>query len=212
MQKRHLLTLFAAASMAVSATAAYADAPRYDFVDLSYQSINDPSSEGLSSDHGYGFDASYAVTTNWLVSANYGHENADFSFASVNGPANGTVSGDSYELGIGYRFPLSDSVDLVPNLSYGSGHATASATGFISNSQTNSGYDAGVELRAMVTSAVELDANVDHLTPGSATNQIGVGALYNFTHSFAVGLGYDVATSDGQNTTGWTLALRYYFK
>ena len=208
MQKRNLLTFFAAASMAVSATAAYADAPRYDFVDLSYQSFNDPSSSNLSSDHGYGLGASYAVTDNWLVAGNYGHENADFRPIGVNG----TVSGNSYELGIGYRFPLSDSVDLVPNLSYLSEHATASAPGFISNSQTDTGYDAGVELRAMVTPVVELDASVDHTTPGSASNEVGVAALYNFTQSFAVGLGYGVSTANGQNTSGWTLALRYYFK
>lgn len=208
MKKARLIASFTAVAAVTMTTAAYADAPRYDFVDLSYQSLNDPSGSQLSSDHAYGVDASYALTDNWLVAGNYGHESADFKPVGVNG----TVSGNSYALGVGYRFPLSDSVDLVPNLSYLSEHATVSATGFISNSQSDTGYDAGLELRAMVTPVVELDANVDHTTPGSAANQVGVAALYSFTRSFALGLGYAESTSNGQNTTGWTLALRYYFK
>lgn len=197
------------------ATAAYADTPRYDFADLSYQSIIDPPGTGsglargleFSSDHAYGLDASYALTDNWVLGGSYSHENADAKFLNLTG----TTSGDSYEFGIGYRFPLSGSVDLVPSLSYLSEHASESFDGdTISNS--NNGYDAGVELRAMVTPVVELDANVDHTTPGFATNEVGVAALYDFTRSFAVGLGYAESTSNGQNSSGWTLALRYYFK
>ncbi len=214
MQKKNLFTLLAAAAV-TSATAAYADTPRYDFVDLSYQSISDPPGTGsgiargfeFSSDHAYGLDASYALTDNWVLGGGYSHENADVSYLNLAGTANG----DSYELGIGYRFPLSDSVDLVPSLSYLSEHASESFHG-PSVSNSDSGYDAGVELRAMVTPVVELDANVDHTTPGFATNQVGVAALYNFTRSFAVGLGFAESTSNKQNTSGWTLALRYYFK
>jgi hypothetical protein len=96
-------------------------------------------------------------------------------------------------------------------LSYISQHNTASATGF-SNSTSDTGYDLGVQLRAMVVDKVELDASVDHSTPGSAANTVGVAALYNFTSAFAVGVGYATEASNGQNFNGWTVALRYYFK
>lgn len=191
----------------VISTAASADAPHYDFADLLYQTVNDPSESGFSSDHVIGVDGSYAFTDRVIGMASYGHENADFSVSGVNG----TVSGDSYAVGVDYRFPLSDSVDLLPNLSYLSAKASATATGF-SNSVTNTGYDVGVQLRAMVTSRVELGGSIDHSSPGAATNSVGVSALYNFTPAFAVGIGYASATSNGQNSTGWTVGLRYYFK
>jgi hypothetical protein len=200
------LVVFAAA---VAASTAYADAPRYDYLDLSYASFNDPSNSGLSSDHGYGLDGSYAFSDNIIGMASYGHEKADVNaFGS-----SGTTSGNDYSAGLGYRFALSDSLDLVPNISYVHTSQSLDAPGLaLSGPSSNSGYDAGVLLRAMVTPAMELDANVDHSTPGSSSNDIGVAGLYNFTRSFAVGLGYDSATSQGQTSGSWSVALRYYFK
>lgn len=206
MRMKIFMLIGALATVVVSTTAS-ADAPRYDFADVLYQGINDPSGSGLNSDHTIGLDGSYAFTDNLVGLASYGHETADFNL----GGFSGTVSGNTYSAGLGYRIPLTDGIDLMPNLSYLSEHASATSTGF-SNSTSNSGYDVGLQLRAMITSQFELDANVDHATPGSSSNEIGVAALYNFTSAFAVGVGYASAKSNGQNTSGWTLALRYYFK
>lgn len=199
------LTAFAAV---LAASSAYADAPRYDFGDLSYQTINDPSGSGYSSDHAYGLDGSYAFTNNIIGIASYSHASADISAFGFSG----TTSGNSYSAGLGYRFPLTGSIDLVPNLSYAHTSQSLNAPGLIlANGGSNSGYDAGVLLRAMVTPTVELNASVDHSTPGSSSNTVGVAALYSFTHSFAVGLGYASSTANAQTTNGWTVALRYYF-
>lgn len=200
------LTAFAALA---AASSAYADAPRYDFLDLGYQTFNNPSGSGFSSDHGYGLDGSYAFTDDIIGTASYDHEKADINAFGISG----TASNNSYEAGVGYRFALSDSIDLVPSLSYAHVSPTYDAPGLVfSSSGSNSGYDAGVLLRAMVTPAVELDANVDHTTPSASANTVGVAGLYNFTHSFAVGLGYASEKANGQTTDGWTVALRYYFK
>ena len=200
------LTAFAALA---AASSAYADAPRYDFLGLSYQTINDPSGSAYSSDHAYGLDGSYAFTDNIIGSASYGHEKADINAFGISG----TASSNSYAAGVGYRFALSDSIDLVPSLSYVHVSPSYDAPGLVfSSSGSNSGYDAGVLLRAMVTPVVELDASVDHSTPGASSNTVGVAGLYNFTRSFAVGLGYASEKANGQTTDGWTLALRYYFK
>ena len=193
---------------AFAATNAYADAPRYDFFDLSYQNNSDPSGSGLSSDHDYGVSGSYAFTDNWIGGASYAHESADFNPA---GFSSGTVSGNSYEAGIGYRFPLTASVDLVPNLSYAHESSDVSFPG-LSSSTSGSGYDAGVLLRAMVTDKVELNASFDHTTPIASANTWGVGGLYNFTPAIAVGLGYSETSSGGQTTNSWTAVFRYYFK
>lgn len=206
MRMKSLALLTGLASATISA-ATLADTPRYDFADVLYQSINDPSSSGLSSDHAYVVDGSYGFTTNLIGAASYGHETADLTVLGIKG----TASGNSYEAGLGYRFALTESLDLVPNLSYDHSSATSSAAGS-SVSNSDSGYDAGLLLRAMLTSQFELDANVDHTTPGSSANTVGIAALYNFTPSFAVGVGYATQSSNGQNTNGFTVALRYYFK
>jgi hypothetical protein len=204
--QRSLMLVLSLFGAALASTSAWADAPRYDFLDVAYQTINDPSGSGISSDHAYLVDGSYAFTPNWIGAASYGHESADFKVLGFSG----TETGNVYSAGVGYRFPLTSSLDLVPNVSYVSAHASASVAGF-SNSTSDTGYDVGLQLRAMVMDALELDANVDHSTPGASANTVSVAALYNFTASFAVGLGYGTSTSDGQDTSAWTVALRYYF-
>ena len=203
--KRSIIAL-SVLSAACVAVAAQADTPNYDFVSLSYQGINDPSGSGFSSDHSYDLAGSYAFTPNLIGGASYEHETADFNVPGFSG----TASGNAYQAGIGYRFPVSTSVDIFPSLSYVSVHTSASAPGF-SNSVSDTGYDAGVALRAMLTDKWEFDAGFDHSTPGSSSNSVGVGVLYSFAPSFAVGLGYGISTNDGQNTTAWTLTGRFYF-
>lgn len=210
MKKIHRSYLLACAfATATCSSAAWADAPRYDFLDLGYQGINDPSGSFLSSDHSYEVDGSYAFTDHLIGAAQYSHETADFHFF---GPT-ATVTGNAYEAGLGYRFALSSNVDLIPNLSYVSEHvsATGPVPGISGEPGSQTGYDAGLLLRAMVTDKLELDANVDHTSPGHGSNDYGVAALFDFTRVFALGLGYGSATSQGQTTTAWTLAARFYF-
>lgn len=109
------------------------------------------------------------------------------------------MTGNSYEPGLGYRFVLSQSVDLVPNLSYLSEHvsATEPVPGIAGEPSSQTGYDAGLLLRAMVTDKLELDANVDHTSPGHGSNDSGAAALFDFTRVFALGLGYGSSRSQG---------------
>ena len=207
MKTNRTLLLLAVLGTAAASPAAQAAAPDYNFLDVFYQNINDPASSGFTSDHALGVAGSYAFTDQFIGAASYAHESADFNVFGVSG----TASGNTYEAGIGYRFPLAENVDLVPNLSYVSENASAGAGGF-SNSTSDTGYDVGVLLRAMVTDKFELDASADHSTPGTASNTVGVAALYNFAPSFAVGVGYGSQTANSQNTNAWSLALRYYFK
>lgn len=207
MKTPRALMLIGLLGTAAAPLAASADAPRYDYLDASYQTVNDPSGSGFSSDHAYGLGVSYAFTDQFIGGASYAHESADLTAFGFKG----TASGNVYSLGAAYRIPLTNSLDLLPNLSYVSVHSSASVAGF-SASTTDNGYDLGVELRAMVMDKLELDASVDHSSPGSSSNGVGVAALYNFTPAFAVGLGYGTSRADGQDTSAWTVAFRYYFK
>ena len=207
MKVKHTLMLLGIAAVTMTSATAWADAPRYDFVDLSYQTITDPSGSGFSSDHAYGLDVSYAFTDHLIGAAQYAHESADFNGFGLGS----TASGNSFEAGLGYRIALSSSVDLIPNLSYLAENSSVSVPGSVGSSNSNTGYDVGLQLRAMLTEQFELDANIDRASPGQASTTVAVAALYTFTHSFALGLGYADSTSNSQTTTGWTVAARFYF-
>lgn len=212
MKSNNALLLLSILGLLSLSTAALADAPNYDYAELGYQSISDPATSSYDSDHAYILDGSYAMTDRWILVGSYGHEKADLNVPGLSGSA----SGDAYSLGVGYRIPLTGSVDLVPNLAYDSDHATSSASytpgGTTSYTQINNNYDLGLALRAMVAPQFELDANFDHIAPSTRANTLGVAAVYDFTPSFAIGAGYASEASNGQTTTGWTVVFRWYFK
>jgi hypothetical protein len=224
------LAALAAVAAALAATDAYAaDAPRYDFLDLSRSSVNEPYQSFFSTDLTYDLSGSYAFAGDWVGAASYSHEQTDF----VNGSAGG-VTGNSYETGVGYRFALTDSLDVVPRLSYSHSNIDVANPGF-SYSFSASGYHAGVLLRAMVTDKLELDASLDHTrpvtsniyvgygtlfqftpsTPVTSANQESIAALYDVTPSIALGLGVSNITSSvfagSHNTHYWSAEFRYYF-
>src|SRR5690349_20646851 len=120
MKTPRVLLLIGLLGTAAAPMAALADAPRYDFLDVAYQTFNDPSGSGYSSDHAYSLSGSYAFTDQFLGGASYGHESADLSAFGFKGSASANV----YSLGVGYHFPLASNLDLVPNLSYVSAHSS----------------------------------------------------------------------------------------
>ncbi len=204
MRINHKTAIVGALVAAAFSTAALADAPRYNFGDLSYSSISDPSGSGLSSDHAFGLDGSYAFTDRVIGIASYAHESADFNFFG----SGGSVSSNLYSVGAGYRVPLTDSVDLVPNLSFASADTSVSGGG----SSSDTGYVAGVMLRAVVAPQWEVDGSVNHSSVGSAATSVGIGALYDITPEWSVGFAYQNTSTSGDSFNSWTLAARYYFK
>lgn len=206
MYTKRIFVLLSVIALTAAASVAQAGSPRYDFASVSYQTINDPSGSGFNSDHAYGVSASYDLNGGLLLGGSYAHESANFSVLNVNGSA----SADIYEAGLGYRIPLSDNVDIIPNLAYVSASSSASASGY-SASQTDTGYDAGIMLRAMVSETVEVDASFDHTTPSVSSNTIGVGVLFDVARNAAIGIGYGDNRSEGQDTTAWSATFRYYF-
>lgn len=189
--------------MLFGATSARADGLDYNLVDLGYASFNDPASSGVTSDHAYTLDGSYALTESFVIGGAYQHETANLPL--------GDYSANGYSAGVGYRIPLTNRVDLFPELSYDSVNASETVAG-TSASKTDTGYDLSVELRGLVTDRVELDGGVDHSSVGSATNSLFATGLYSFTNNVAVGLSYTDGRSNGSTITGWSVAFRYYFR
>lgn len=182
----------------------------YDYVQGNYFSINDPSSSGLSSDHAFGVEGSWALPSDLVALGSYAHETADTTFAGQG------VSGNFYAVGLGYRLSLSDKWDLVPSLSYDSQHASTSGP-LVNNSLTFNGYDLMLKARGMLTDELELDPGYDfsRVSGGGntlTTNTLFVHGFYHFTPNLAVGLGYENAANGGTATNTWKFMFRYSFR
>ncbi len=224
--------VFVVAALVIAApVAAGAAAPAYNYLDLSYSRANlsnDASAaiSGLSGGNGYQLAGSYGITNSFFLGASYGHNNFNGGFTTAGLPPAGSPAGGFfvkyYALTLGGHLPITDSVDFVGRVSYVSdswrqGPSNDIFPGLpVSSSATKTGYDLGVGLRAMLNDRLELSAFVDRDDAGllgqnqNSVETIGsVGALYNFTRRYGLGVSYAHSNQDGGNN--WMLTGRWYF-
>ena len=218
MTTKRILGITAGLLAALLSCTAHATGLGYTYLDLDYFHIMPPSPL-VDSHDAYGVFGSYALPANLVLSGSYLHSSY---------PANkftttlGDETDNDTQLGIGYRIPLSDRIDLVPGLDYVSDRSDYGGLGSVANTD-GKGYDLNLTPRFLVTDALELNAEVDHfrvhyteafrLRPDFNTigNGISVGAVYSFTRSFALGGDYAHSTSDGSIAKSYDLFARFYF-
>lgn len=179
-----------------SMSPAFAGDMNYNYIELGYQSAAlDDGLSGFDIDgDGFGIRGAFEVSENWFVPVSYG--NLDFDFG---------VDLDQLSAGIGYHNELSNETDFFATLSYL--RAEVSASGF--GSVEEDGYGVSVGVRGMLVDNVELTGNVSYsdLGDGADGTAFGVGALYSFSDSFAVGLEIDF----DEDVTIYGVGARFYF-
>lgn len=181
----------ALAMLALSATATAAEFD-YNYLSLGYGNTE---LDNIDVDgDGFGIGGSYALNRNFHVFA--GYEMADFDFG---------VESTGMGVGVGYNTSVSPVVDLVTRVSYQ--YIEVDAPGF--SSEDESGIGLGVGFRFAATEQLELDAGIDYVDFGDVGDDttFGLGGLYSFTNTFALGLGG--AWSD--DASSYTVSGRFYF-
>lgn len=141
------------------------------------------------------FGGSFALTEQ--LHAFGGYSTADFD---------GGVDFNSFEAGLGFNMPLSETVDLVASLAYVSMEVDVSGLG----SADDNGYGLGVGLRAMASPTFELSGGIEYVDLGGDSDgdtAFGGGFLYHFTDAFAVGL----SGAWGDDTSTYALNGRFSF-
>lgn len=176
--------------LALSA-AANADDFDYTYFSLGYGTIefDDINVDG----DGFGIDGSVAISDSVHLFAGYTAAGLDFG-----------VDATEFGAGIGYNTSLSNVVDLVARLSYE--YVELEGPG---GSIDDNGIGLGLGIRFAATEQLELNAGIDYVDLSDSGNDtgFGVGGLYSFTDSFALGLGGNWS----DDASSYTVSGRFYF-
>ena len=189
------LTLLALAAPAMAGDLSYT------FVQGGYQRIDfDDDFIGSVDGDGFGLGFSFEVGENFFIAGSYG--TAELDTDDILGR---TVDYDRTDVGLGCRGAVADKTDFFGIVSWVK--AEASTSGF--GSQDDDGYGLTVGLRSMVTDKVELEGHLGYVDLGDSGDgtSVGVGALYEFTPTFAVGFDVDF----DEDVTTYGIGGRIYF-
>lgn len=213
---------------AVCAVTAHADGLGYTYLDLDYFHLSPDTGSAIASHNAYGLVGSYALPDNFVLSGGYTHSSYDADKIIIGLPKQ---TENDYQLGLNYRIPLDEGIDLVPGLAYVSNHldfpgGTFGTIQFIPYTADGKGYDLSLTPRFQVTPSLELNASVDHFhvryyyensfgfalpTINSSGNGASVGAVYSFTPGFALGGDYHYSTAEGLTNYAYDVFARFYF-
>jgi len=212
---RKFATLGAVAALGISGAAFAAEAPSHSFIEAGYGMGDATNSEALGGESvdgdGFVVDASMEFPANVIGFASYSDASWDIG-------AGNKIDANRISAGVGYKWSLSDSVDLVTAVMYDRVELEGGG-----DSLDGDGIGLKVGLRNRVTDRLELstaltwsDAGVeitpdDDLKPGF---QLSASARYYFTPNFAGGI--DVSKGSAAQVyvldqTTWGLSLRYDF-
>ncbi len=180
--------------LALSASV-YADEFSYNSFTASYGQIDfdDVNADGDI----LGVSASAEIGESFFAFGSYGAGEIDDGFISADV--------DSWNAGLGYHMPMSDSVDFVARLSYE--YVDISVPGF--GSGDDDGFGLGAGIRYAANDEFEIDAGIKYvdMDDGGGDTALSAGFLYNFTENFAVGLAGDW----GDDVTAYSIGVRFYF-
>lgn len=186
--------LLAALALCLAGGPALGDGHSYNFVEAAYESVDIDVGGGSSVDgDGFGIGGSFEINEDVFVFASYAK--ADFDFG---------VDFTTLEAGVGWHTGLTEQTDFFAALAYVNGELDSGGFG----SYDDNGYSASIGLRHNLSDAVELYGSITYVDFGDGDSTgIGGGFWYNFTDTFAAGLGI----SADDDVTSYGGAVRVYF-
>lgn len=176
----------------VFSASASAEGFDYNYFSLGYGTMefDDVNVDG----DGFGLAGSYAINEDFHVFAGYQSAGLDFG-----------IDASTFGAGIGYNTELSPVVDAFARLSYQYVELDAPGLGGVDDN----GLGFGLGLRFAASDVLELNAGIDYvdLSDSGDDTAFSLGGLYDFTDSFALGLG----GSWSDDVSSYTLSGRFYF-
>lgn len=189
-----VLTVMAAAWVLGAGAASAADLS-YTFIEGGYQDvdIDAPNADG----DGLTVRGSFAITPMFHLFGGY-------STADLDGPVplDGSADLDTWELGAGLSYSLTERVHFVGEASY-----IDTEIDFADGKVGDDGYGLYTGIRARVAAPLQLEGGVKYVDLGDAGDDmlLKLGAHYFITEQWAAGLSLDL----GDDITAWGINLRW---
>ena len=192
---RKILTVIAATAAFVPFMA-QAEGLSYTYAEAGWlQSDIDNFNEELG---GWGLRASWEIVDNFFVFGRYADQSTN--------ARGGEFTFQPWDLGVGYAYPVNDTLDIYGTVSYS--NIDADAPSYVKNT-SDDGYTLGLGARTRLIEKLELEGTVkyaDFSDYGSNTAFEFAGRWF-FTDAFAFGLEY----SAGSELDTFGAMLRYQF-
>lgn len=185
------------ALVSMMGSAQAAEGPNWDSAGFSYISSD------LDGDvfDGFGVSLSKGLGEHILISTSYATQTTQLDIYDVEINA----GFDTWDIGLGYRYGLTDSTDLYGKVNYEYEEADINVVGF-SEKFSEDGYTVQAGVRSMVTDKLELNGDVAFEDFDGSTDTIfTVGLMYYLVSDFGVGAAYSV--EDNVNTYALTAAV-----
>jgi hypothetical protein len=183
--------------LALAPLAATAEDMSYSYVDVNWVSLDaDILGESVSAD-GFGLNGSIAFAENFFGFVDY---------RTVEGDEQGfNFDIDQISVGLGGRYGISESADLVGRIGYTQADASVEGLG----SDDVDGYLLSVGARGQLTESFELEGylNYTDLGDNGDDTSFAVDARYFFTKQFAV----DAGIETGDDVDVWNVGVRFAF-
>jgi hypothetical protein len=184
-----------AASAAFVPFLAQAEGLSYSYLDAAYLNTDiDRFDEEVD---GFALRGSYEVTDNVFVFAGYADQGT--SVAGLD------IDLQTYNLGLGYAWPLGEALDVYGKAGYVSAQADVQGLG----DADDDGYSLAVGLRGRAVEQLELEGAVSYvdLSDSGDDTTLDLGARWYFTPQFAFG----VEGSFGDDASTYGLGVRWSF-
>ncbi|HEX7964668.1 MAG TPA: outer membrane beta-barrel protein [Gammaproteobacteria bacterium] len=194
----------------------------YDYLDLAYSKQSND--YGFSGGDGYRLGGDWDIGGGFLVEGSYQHNRFEQTIGIVIPPFQPELTLDDYRLGVGYRLPLGERVELVSLLGYGANSTKYERPG-ISVTQSDHTPWLAVGVRAEVADALEVDAALEHdnsalefkrapsgviyMRQDARENVISLAARYHSAGPFSAGLEYRHGNQNGSRE--WLASARWDF-
>ncbi len=190
---KKLLIIISALTITTASLAA--DGPSWNFIGASYL---DADIDGLDelSPTGYGLEGSFLASENIIIYA--GYSSISDEIMGIDTEVNST------NIGIGYRFEVSDNADFA----IGAGYAGAEACIDGYECFDDSGYSLLANYKVMLSDKLELSLMADYVgISDESETGFGIEVAYFFTNEFSLGLGF--STADDVDMLGVTVAIHF---
>jgi hypothetical protein len=203
-----------ALALGVVSAPVFADGFSYTNVDVSYVKgdiSNFDGGEGILNADGDGFSLSGSAAFNDNVFGFAGISDQtldDLDVDGVSAPPGLKMKVKLLSVGVGFHWPLGESVDFVSGLSFE--RLKASLTdGVDSIGGSDNGFGVSAGLRGRLGESLELTGTLKYMDVGGSEMVYSAGGRYYFTQNFAAGIDY--TKYDDTKLSAWGIALRYDF-